>query len=45
MGLISGLFDLIFGNNRNVIKDTVEVFRANAEEDAERLQKLRARGD
>ncbi len=41
MGLISGLFDLIFGSNRNVIKDTVEVFRANAEEDAERLQKLR----
>ena len=41
MGLISGLFDLIFGSNRNLIKDTVEVFRANAEEDAERLQKLR----
>ena len=41
MGLISGLFDLIFGSNRNVIKDTVEVFRVNAEEDAERLQKLR----
>ena len=35
------LFDLIFGSNRNLIKDTVEVFRANAEEDAERLQKLR----
>lgn len=41
MGLISSLFNLIFGSDRNIVKETVEVFRANAEEDAERLQKLR----
>ena len=41
MGLISGLLGVIFGNNRNVIKETAEVFRANAEEDTARLQQLR----
>lgn len=41
MGLIAGLLDLIFGNSRNVVKDTVEVFRPNAEEDAVRKQQLR----
>lgn len=41
MGLISGLLSVIFGNNRNVIKETAEVFRANAEEDAARSQQLR----
>ncbi len=40
MGLIGGLLNVIFGNDRNVIKDTVEVFRANAEQDAERGQEL-----
>lgn len=41
MGLITGLMNVIFGNNRNVIKETAEVFRANAEEDAGRAQELR----
>ena len=41
MGLVVGLLNVIFGNDRNVIKDTAEVFRANAEEEAERSQQLR----
>lgn len=41
MGLIAGLLNIIFGNNRNVIKETAEVFRANAEEEAARSQQLR----
>ncbi len=36
MGIITGLFDLIFGNGRNVMKDTIEVFRENAEAEADR---------
>ncbi|MEL6467036.1 MAG: holin family protein [Pseudomonadota bacterium] len=31
MGLMHGLFALLFGGERNVMKDTVEVFRENAE--------------
>ena len=31
MGMINGLFGLLFGGGRNVIKDTAEVFRENAE--------------
>ena len=42
MGLIAGLFNLVFGNNRNVLKETAEVFRPNAEQDAVRGQELRA---
>lgn len=41
MGLIVGILDLVFGNSRNVVKETVEVFRENAEQDAERKQQLR----
>lgn len=41
MGLISGLLNVVFGSNRNVIKETAEVFRSNAEEDAARSQQLR----
>ncbi|MEP1614335.1 MAG: holin family protein [Roseobacter sp.] len=41
MGLITGLLNVVFGSNRNVIKETAEVFRANAEEDAARGQELR----
>lgn len=41
MGLITGLLNVIFGNDRNVLKETAEVFRANAEEDAGRDQELR----
>ena len=36
MGLMHGLFALLFGGNRNVVKDTVEVFRENAEAGSER---------
>ncbi len=36
MGLIASLFSLLFGGERNLVRDTVEVFRPNAEADAER---------
>jgi hypothetical protein len=41
MGLITGLLNVVFGSGRNIIKETAEVFRANAEEDAERGQEVR----
>ena len=41
MGLISSLLGIIFGNDRNGLKETAEVFRANAEEEAARGQELR----
>ncbi|MEX5729409.1 hypothetical protein Ga0609869_002762 [Rhodovulum iodosum] len=31
MGLIEGLFSLVFGQGRNVVAETAEVFRVNAE--------------
>ncbi|PJE26894.1 Holin of 3TMs, for gene-transfer release [Pseudooceanicola antarcticus] len=31
MGLMSGLLEVVFGGGRNVIRDTAEVFRTNAE--------------
>lgn len=36
MGLIDGLFGLLFGGGRNVVKETAEVFRENAEAGATR---------
>ncbi len=36
MGLISGFLSLLFGNGRNVVRETAEVFRENAEAGAER---------
>ncbi len=36
MGLIDGLFNLLFGSNRNVLRETVEVFRPNAEAQEQR---------
>ncbi|MBT8415199.1 MAG: holin family protein [Boseongicola sp.] len=36
MGLIGALFSMLFGGERNVVRDTVEVFRPNAEADAGR---------
>lgn len=36
MGLIASLFGLLFGSGRNVVAETVEVFRPNAEADAVR---------
>jgi hypothetical protein len=41
MGLITGLLNVVFGNDRNIIKETAEVFRENAEEDAARGHELR----
>ncbi|MCR9108745.1 holin family protein [Marivita sp. XM-24bin2] len=38
MGLIEHLFSLVFGSGRNVVRDTVEVFRPNAEAQAQRDQ-------
>ncbi len=36
MGLISGLLALLFGSGRNVVRETAEIFRENAEAGAER---------
>jgi len=36
MGLIGSILNVIFGGSRNVVRDTVEVFRPNAEADASR---------
>ena len=36
MGLIDGMMTLLFGSGRNVIRDTAEVFRENAEAGAVR---------
>ncbi|KIC42637.1 carboxylesterase [Ruegeria sp. ANG-R] len=41
MGLISGFLSLLFGNGRNVVRETTEVFRENAEKGAERALTLR----
>ena len=35
MGLIDGVFGLLFGGGRNALKETVEVFRENAQEGAQ----------
>ena len=36
MGLIEQVFSLVFGSGRNVLRDTAEVFRPNAEAQAQR---------
>lgn len=36
MGLIEQMFALVFGSGRNVLRDTAEVFRPNAEAQAQR---------
>ena len=36
MGLIERIFNVVFGGERNVVRDTVEVFRENAEAGAAR---------
>ena len=41
MGLISQVLSFVFGNDRNVIRDTVEVFRENTEAGAARAQTAR----
>ncbi|MGH1465708.1 MAG: holin family protein [Cognatishimia sp.] len=41
MGVIASIFDLIFGNGRNVLRETVEVFRENSEASAGRDHQTR----
>lgn len=41
MGLIDTVLGAVFGGNRNVLKETAEVFRENAEEGAARDAELR----
>ena len=36
MGMIGNLFAMLFGSGRNVLKETAEVFRPNAENEAHR---------
>ncbi|WP_271946957.1 holin family protein [Ruegeria faecimaris] len=36
MGLISGIFAFLFGEGRNVVRETTEVFRENSEQGAKR---------
>jgi len=40
MGLMEGLFGLIFGGSRNVLKETAEVFRPNAEAGEKRAHSI-----
>ncbi len=40
MGLIEKAFGLVFGGDRNVVRETVEIFRENAETGADRVAKL-----
>ncbi len=42
MGMIEMAVSMLFGSGRNVVKDTVEVFRENAEGAAERQASYRA---
>jgi hypothetical protein len=42
MGVIDGILRLVFGNGRNVVRETAEVFRENAEAGATRSHDLRA---
>ncbi|WP_425537332.1 hypothetical protein [Phaeobacter gallaeciensis] len=37
--MITGLFRLLFGSNRNALRNAVEVFRENAEAGAERASR------
>ncbi|MGR3759550.1 holin family protein [Roseobacteraceae bacterium NS-SX3] len=38
MGMITGLLDLVFGGGRNALRETIEVFRENAEARAVRQE-------
>ncbi len=42
MGLISSLFNLLFGGGRNVVRDTAEVFMENREAASQRASYVRA---
>ena len=41
MGLIADLFAMLFGRNRNVLRETIEVFRENEEAGAQRAHAVR----
>lgn len=41
MGLIESVMQMLFGSGRNIVKETAEVFRENAEADASRDARLR----
>ena len=43
MGLIGRMFELLFGNGQNVVRDTVEVFRENAEAGAARASTIQSK--
>ncbi|MEY8837798.1 holin family protein [Cribrihabitans sp. XS_ASV171] len=43
MGLMQNMFAMLFGNGSNIVKETAEVFRENAEAGATREVELRAR--
>ncbi|MBY5932314.1 holin family protein [Tateyamaria omphalii] len=40
MGMINGLLGLLFGGDRNVVRDTVQVFRENAEAGSARAHEV-----
>jgi len=42
MGMIGKMFELFFGSDRNVVRDTVEVFRENAEAGAARASTVQS---
>lgn len=42
MGLITGIMQFLFGDGRNIVADTVEVFRENSEKGAVRAADARA---
>ena len=42
MGMMERVFALLFGGGRNVVKDTVEVFRENAEAGADRSHQIQS---
>lgn len=42
MGMIESLLGIVFGGDRNVVRDTVEVFRENAETGAARGAKMQS---
>jgi len=42
MGLMNGMMTLLFGDGRNALREAAEVFRPNAEADAQRDAAARA---
>ena len=42
MGMITRVFEFLFGNGRNIVSETAEVFRVNSEKQDQRLADARA---